>query len=450
MASRCPGRNRFRSLLGRLLPGALSVGLLASPLSPIAAATPPPEPVPTTLTDDVGSGRSLPMAGTDELPLAVGTTDGVEVLTPNPPSSGGFRPIARLWVAGWDAPAWTDYECTTGDGRFMALTFAPTAFTNDWALQSHGAFGAVVDLRTGGRWILPTRVSLEYHTPGCGLDDRVVFSTDDRSTDGTVSLTVVDAARSVVLSTLTTHSDITSAVPLSGTVVAAQGGRLVRVEPSGDTEDLATTPGQLYDLHPNSQGGVDALSVAGEGHTSIVSYVVGHGLTVAGSGPLQATALFGGRNGRNVLTGDVTGQLGAFRVIHVSKPPLAVSLDGSALVSSEVLPGVNALYSTSQNSIGVASAMNPDQPQLSEVATPAGSAPLAADVPNAAGVSTTIPKASPSATNPNVASAPLTTSSPGPVGTSTCAVAPLDPNTQVISLLRRRWSGRLGWPSAAS
>ncbi len=103
---------------------------------------------------------AIPLARGDVAVTALAGTDGVGVLRADSSSSGGWRLLTTLRVAGWDAPSWTEFHCTTGDGRFIAVAFAPSTFVNRQDLRLRGAMAAVVDARTGATWLLPQRVTL--------------------------------------------------------------------------------------------------------------------------------------------------------------------------------------------------------------------------------------------------------------------------------------------------
>jgi GDSL-like Lipase/Acylhydrolase family len=412
-----------------LVAGLAAVALMLAMAAGATAAPPVPEPAPSGKDASTRSQTDppravVPLAKGDTAAIAVGGTDGVEILTPNPPEVGGFRALTRLWVEGWDNVPWTENNCTTGDGRFMAVVFAPVPLINRRDKQPNAGFGAVVNLQTGARWILPYRVSLAYHTPGCGVGSEIAFqrSTGDAST-GT-DIIRVDAAKSRVMDLRHVTSQLTSAVPVADKIIAAQGDSLVSVSAAGSVTRLTKEAGPLYDVRPATKGNVDYLVKASNSEASARKYA-GSGKTVSlGVGPLTGLDLFGGNAGRNHLVGKFTPTaLNDLDVINADKRPVALSQRGSVVITDEQIPGVTARTDAPGMTIGVRGRASTEiihapvrVPPSSEASSPADNVPSAGVVPTAA--------------PPGGSTAPLRAAAAA--GVSPCAVAPLDPGTQII------------------
>ncbi|WP_157735233.1 GDSL-type esterase/lipase family protein [Pseudofrankia inefficax] len=389
-----------------------------------AASTGAPQP---------GAGGHVPVPAGDVAALAVGTPDGVNVLVPNSATVGGWRELTNLSVQGWDTPMWTEFHCVTGDGRYMAVTFAPIGMADDETLRDEGAFGAIVDLRTGSRWVLPVRVGLKYYSPGCGTGTDVVFSRNTGTDHANTELIRVDAAGSKIRDRRTVTGRVASAVPTAKGVAAADGSRVISVAANGGTSTLATAPGAVFDLRPSSSDGLDYLAVTGP--TTSKAFRRGSNGKVAelADGPLRNMALWQGRGGKNHLVGRPSRVAGGnpIDVLGTDTQPADLSLEGGLVVDGEDVPGGTAPTKTT-SAITIR-----NRSRSGGAATATQVTAAAADQAPAASASPAPSSLAPGTLKPN------TLPSGGAAGSgSPCAVAPLDPSMQVIqpSPAQIQWS----------
>ncbi|MCA1820507.1 MAG: transglycosylase SLT domain-containing protein, partial [Pseudonocardia sp.] len=244
-----------------------------------------------------------------------------------------WRRVTGLWTAGLEADQWTGYACLTGSGRYAVATYAPTWFANKSFLRDRGAFAAVVDLQDGSVRTLIDRVSLKYHTPGCGLTDDVVLTRNQGENQESTDVLVIDAARAAVRDRISVDAQLTSVVPLPHGIVASVGRQVVGIGANGKLRPLTRAGGQTFDLRPAADGGVDFL--AAEGDRAVATHAVNGKVAVIGDGPLDRVALLEGKSGQNLLVGPVehvSPAPGGPKVLWRDRPPRAISPDGGVLV----------------------------------------------------------------------------------------------------------------------
>jgi len=352
-----------------------------------------------------------------------------------------------MGAEGWDATPWTEYDCTTGDGRYLAVVFAPSAITNRPGAQSTSAFGAVVDTTTGARWVLPYRVALSYHTPGCGVGDRIAFTRSAPSTALTsptsTDVFTVDATTSSVVDTRHYADEVTSVRPTpDGGLVGVVGTSLVSLPAHGSPVALARETGPLYGVHPTAGGGVQYLVKDSQATAVAKQWSAGRQPVTLAHGPLHNLQLAGGRAGVNHLIGAPTLTAAAGRaldIVRTATTPLAASLDASVLVNSTV-PATSS--PTSASTTGPSTAGLVVRPRAGGAQVTVG---LMQD--SNAPSSTTAPSTPTGTANrpasrvPAVTQAPLVarsasgataTQGSAAAATSPCAVPLLDPGTQII------------------
>ncbi len=137
-----------------------------------------------------------------------------------------WREVAVLRPAGLDARSWTGYQCVSGNGRFAAVAVLPQSLVNRAVARDRGAFAFSVDLVSGVVRPLASGVGLKYHSPGCGVGSRAVFSRNLGVDQETTELVPVDLATGRADRAVTVEGQVTSAVPVRGGVVGvAQTGR---------------------------------------------------------------------------------------------------------------------------------------------------------------------------------------------------------------------------------
>ncbi|MFD7508885.1 GDSL-type esterase/lipase family protein [Streptomyces sp. NPDC059853] len=154
------------------------------------------------------------------------------------------------------ADAWIGNACVTGSGDWMVVAYAPRVFMNDEVLMQRGAFTAIVDLNSGGVTKLAVQSSLAYFNPGCGTDETAVL-TQSRGTEmSETRLFHLDAQSGVLGDAIDIPAQVTSAVPVRGGIVAADGARLVAISPDGERTELVRTTHVPFDVRPDRDGGV--------------------------------------------------------------------------------------------------------------------------------------------------------------------------------------------------
>lgn len=254
-------RQRLRQLTLRAV--ALLAVILLAPASltqPATATEPDDGPAPTEDAPAVvPEGDRHRLLGNDwatsddTLYAAVGDQFAFRIFSAAESEGYAWKPLASLGVASLETDRWIGNSCVTGDGRSMAVVYAPRGFTNDEAMTSRGAFAAVVDLSTGAVTDLGQGYSLAHFNPGCGVGDNIVLSSyaEDtaRTMISTLSVSDPNAITRVEVATQLTSSTIDE----SG-VISAVGGGLVRVGPDGGLTPLVETNGTPYDLTLGADG----------------------------------------------------------------------------------------------------------------------------------------------------------------------------------------------------
>lgn len=275
---------------------------------------------------------AVPVEPGDVLAVGVGSADGYAIMVPA--DADGWRTVALLRVEGMETSRWVGNLCVTGDGSTVAATFAPAEFANDPVLMDQGAFAAMVDLAGASVTTLDRRVSMYYHSPGCGIGASAAFTIHPERDQASTQIVVVDPSSAPTFE-VTVAGQLTSAIPSGDGVLAAADEQIVEVSGDGTSSTLAVTDGRAYDLHPSSDGGVDYLVTGVDDDSARASHASPEGaVTELAHGPLRELALVGGRNGDNRLVGTVEGVAAdsGIDVIESDERPDAVSIDGSAVV----------------------------------------------------------------------------------------------------------------------
>ncbi|WP_229924859.1 SGNH/GDSL hydrolase family protein [Streptomyces sulfonofaciens] len=168
-----------------------------------------------------------------------------------------WRTAASLSEPGFETDTWIGNACVTESGSYAAVAYAPRTFTNKPDLMSRGAFTAIVNLTSGAVRKLPFQATLGYFSPGCGTGDDAVFSQfSDESTSKRSETRLVTAdARTGKATHATVPGEVTSAVPVGDSIVAARGKQLVRIDGSA-VKTVAPTHAVPFQLQPDSNGGV--------------------------------------------------------------------------------------------------------------------------------------------------------------------------------------------------
>ncbi|MFE5795742.1 GDSL-type esterase/lipase family protein [Streptomyces sp. NPDC056503] len=273
-----------RRVRGPALLAAASL-LVAGPLIEQAVAAPPPAPPPPK---SAAPAREAPTgaaaaeaAGPDRIPeaqrrslLGDGHTNSPDLAWDTSSDAAGFhllvadeksgytwRTAATLSEPGFDTDLWIGNACLA-DATHAVVAYAPRTFTNEPRLMARGAFAATVDLGTGKVTKLGHTASLAHFSPGCGADGRAVlsqFSDETTSKKNETRLIPVDARTGKTGKSLTLAGQVTSAVPVDGGWVAADGNRLVKIDKRGQRRTVAATGQTPFQLTADSDGGVTFL-----------------------------------------------------------------------------------------------------------------------------------------------------------------------------------------------
>ncbi|WP_180686682.1 hypothetical protein [Streptomyces gossypiisoli] len=353
---------RARRLTARIVPlscAALAVSLL--PASAVTAAAAPQQPVPHTdgtlfASPAKALGGNWRTSG-DRAVIGTGDSKGFHVLVADESQSFRYREVADLTEAGLDGIGpWTGYVCATGSGRYAAAVYAPSMAANKPALMQHGAFAAVVDLKTGKVTRSVTGVQLAYFSPGCGQGDTVTFtrSAVGDSGHGTTQLFDVDATTDRTVDSTTVTGQFTNPLPTADGDIGVLGGRLVKVsadEARGRVSTLTDLPGRLFAIAPSTGGAVD-LAVVSNGK-DVLHRWDGSKLTKLGTAPLGKLGLFP-RHGGDLVAGQVSGidatEAPGLAKANAPGKPLAASRQGHLLTTkaaSEELKGITSKIGSS-------------------------------------------------------------------------------------------------------
>jgi RHS repeat-associated protein len=271
-----------------------------------------------------------------------GDTDGYHIAVARERDGFVWHQIATLDPAALDAPSWVGYQCVSGNGRFAAVAILPSNQLNNPNARENGAYAYSVDIRSGAVHPIAAGVSLWYHSPGCGLGDRAVFTrnvgTDQRQTQ---ALTV-DLSSGRVVGSVMTRAELSSVVPVGNHVVGAIGPELVRLPLTGGfvtATPVAHVRGLAYSIRPTSDGGADFLSTLPQGATSTLWHLRGPKLMRLGDGRRTTLAIFQGLHGRHVLTGaaSLASRRGIRALDSAALPDGAVfsSVEGDALFGND-------------------------------------------------------------------------------------------------------------------
>ena len=403
-----------------LVAGAAGYAQAATPAAPAAARHTAAAATPA----DFGAGAEK---SADLAVNGYGDAAGYHVELGRESSAFAWQDVAVLRPAGFDEATWYGYQCLSSDGKYVAVAILPGDADNASAARDHGAFAYSVNVATGAATPVAFGVGYFYFSPGCGAGDQAVFTSDPDAARQKTRLLTVDLAAGKVTATTTADGQITSAVPAGGAIVGALGGDVVSLDPAGKATVLAEPGGQVYDVHPASDGGVDFLTTQPTATSASAEHVRAGKVTSLGSGPKDHLALSASRANRGVLAGAAkvnTAALSSAGVRSVAdggQVASGASLDGDALLGSSTdvvatRTGKLVQRAQSTNSIAATTALPTAQlsPPLSTAGASAGSLHPQGDAKDTGAA----PKAAPNAT--------------ASTQTPTCAVPRLDPSKQVM------------------
>jgi hypothetical protein len=338
-------RQRYRVL-------ALATAVLTSPFffAPMASA----HSVSGTHAHPARFRPASPTGPADEVVAGVGSTDGYRVFVAQSTNHWSWEPLALLDPGGESDQNWVGTTCLTGDGTTAVAVIAPWSTINSPAGLENGGIAYAVNVATGQTRVLATAVSMAYFDPGCGQGHDVALTTYLGGSEQTTRVQLIDAATGTAKSTATLSGEFTSAVPVSGRLMAAHGASLVRLADAHPTS-VAHLPGQVFDLRPNRQGGVDLLSADSAAAGTAWRYSAGS-LRRVGAGPLRDLALYATHAGGTVLFGARSAR---------TVPDLTVrAVTGARVLASSQL-GTAALVAPAKSARNAAA-------WLPEIASPSG------------------------------------------------------------------------------
>jgi hypothetical protein len=232
-----------------------------------------------------------------------GDETGLHVLVADRKNAYKWRTAATLAEPGLDTDQWFGQACVTSSGRRAVVVYAPRQFVNREQLMDRGGFAAVVDLSTGAVTKLADGVSLAYYNPGCGAGETVVLSRLESSVTSAVTwLSLVDTAKAKQVWTTRTPGQVTSAIPLGGTLLAVKGDSLVQIARSGQIRLVARAAGTPFRMLADGSNG--AAFQVDRGATVDFMRLAGGRISVVASTAVGAVKLRSGSGGRVFLVGE--------------------------------------------------------------------------------------------------------------------------------------------------
>lgn len=402
-----------------------------------------PDPPAAKHSKNLAAGQAVSASGGvpsgDEIVTATADTDGYHLFAASSGDGWKWHALATLQPGGYSEEPWIGEHCTTGDGRYVVAVVAPWSANNSAAGIAAGGIGYAVDAHTGAVRPLAAGLMLSYFNPGCGTGSNAALSRYADIGQSSTQILTVDATNGRTAATPIIPNQVTSAIPVDGTLYAADGHRLVRINPNGSVTALSVHGGPVFGLTPGASGSVDYLAqdtAAGANPTTGVYRLAGGKAVRVASGALKTVRLLPGIGGADSI-------LGASGAVadRVRAPGLArgLSTDSFAEVSAQ---GTMAAQSTSPRG-------------TARLVSVSGAATGGGRLPAPAAATRTLPTASTAtadATNTSTTSARSGRESTAP----TCAVPRNDPAYQVPQPSSRQidWAlnlaGQYGLPVRSS
>lgn len=307
--------------------------ITARPTPPRAPDPPtPPHPKKWPTTQAFSKPGRVPTG--EEIVTATSDTAGYHLFAASATDRWRWHALATLQPGGYSDQPWIGQHCITGDGRFVVAVVAPWSANNSAAGVAGGGVAYAVDAHTGAVRPLAAGLMLAYFNPGCGTGSNVALSRYIDIDQSSTQILTVDAASGGSNSTPVIRDQVTSAIPVGGELLAAEGRRLVRVGSDGVVTTLSLHHGPVFNLTPNDAGGVDYLaeeSVKGANPAMTVYRLAGGKVTAAATGTRGTMRLLPGVSGRDTVVGAAARSAVAIRAraaVH------GVGLGSSAEVSS--------------------------------------------------------------------------------------------------------------------
>jgi hypothetical protein len=304
-----------------------------------AAASAAPESVaPDQRTAVLGDEWAV---SADRAVTTAGDASGFHVLVAHAKDGYQWRTAASLSEPGFDTDGWIGNLCVTASGDRAVVAYAPRTFTNKEHLAQRGAFTAIVDLNGGPVRKLSVQTSLAYFNPGCGPTESAVLTQEGTEDLDRTRLLVLDTVTGATAKPIEVPGQLTSPVPTSHGIVAADSGAVVRVAGDGTRTVLAPAKGVPYRLSADADGGVVFAQTESDKSASIQRVTVpprGRGtLTMLATGALMDVNVRSARGGQVFVTGKKSAHVRATPAsVRLADVPTSAepSLDGDLAVTS--------------------------------------------------------------------------------------------------------------------
>lgn len=190
---------------------------------------------------------------------------GLHVLAARERDGYAWTTLATLAEPGVEADAWIGNACLTGDKSTIVATYAPRTATNSGDLFDRGGFVATVRLADGKVTKLPLTSTLAYFSPSCGAGaTAVVTQFKDDGDGGATRVVRIDAKTGRVLPAIEVPGELTSVVPTTSGLVAADANAVVSLDARGQRRIIATGKATPFALTADRDGGVVFLDRAGD------------------------------------------------------------------------------------------------------------------------------------------------------------------------------------------
>jgi len=380
---------------------------------------------PKTLAASGALSRPVPVPPGDEIVTATSDTGGYHLFAAAAGDGWRWHALATLQPGGYSEEAWIGEHCTTGDGRYVVAVVAPWSANNTAAGIAAGGIAYAIDAHTGAVRPLASGLLLSYFNPGCGTGSTVALSRYTSADQSSTQVLAVDAATGRVSAAPVIANQVTSSVPVAGTLYAAEGHRLVRIGADGAVSTVAAHQGPVFDLTPNAAGAVDYLAQdgsQGKNPATAVFRLAAGKESRAATGTTQSLRLLAGLDGHDTVLGATSAPAAALGMRTASR---AASVDAFADASSQGTMAVGPGPRTgSVNLVGIGSSATGGGKLPAPAAAVESLAPMVTAADQSAG---TANAAKSGAVHPSAAVPP---DGGGDVG-ATCAVPRNDPNYQV-------------------
>nr|WP_166640448.1 hypothetical protein [Amycolatopsis sp. SID8362] len=273
----------------------------------------------------------------DRAVTTIGDSAGFHVLVADARTGYAWRTAASLSEPGFDTDTWIGNLCVTASGDRAVVVYAPRTFTNKAVLADRGGFTAIVDLAGGAVRKLAVQTSLAYFNPGCGPTESAVLTQGGGEDVAATRLLRLDTVSGAIAKPIQVPGQLTSAVPTTEGIAAADSGAVVRVDTDGKRTVVTPAKGVPYRLAADADGGVVYAEAADANTASVrrADLKGGHAATTLASGSRTGLSVRSGRGGRVFVTGAKVAKTVSPAVSMVTVPAdAAMSLSGQIAVTS--------------------------------------------------------------------------------------------------------------------